>query len=542
MRKVWLAAAITVATLTASPAFAAYDERPVFASYFDPAAIPDPPRNASTRPSIEAYRLTLETYRMEEIEGYNLALQSYVASLVTVGALVIAAGLWWGMEQGVAVPKQTVADASAPAVPSAATGAPVAPVSATAQQPAAAAPTTAAPAEPGTLLISAAGFADANDPRYQSDKAKLAGDLRTDARGQLVEKALGLLVDRASLATNYDVLNAKLVSRSGDFIRTVVRESEPVIGKDGMATMTTEAIVNVKAVQKSLNEMTASERVEVIRANGDPRISIAITSRDADRPDAPAQRSPVAENLLAERIKSFGFRTWAEGGAEAGKAPDFSIAGEARVRRLSTRLEASGLTVTKYALSSWTIKAVDRATGEEIYHNTTLPKGAVSWASEEEALKAIGAKIADEFSRNFFLRHVSPSSRRVALVIEGLPEGGAADLVGREFVGLPVVIASRPRSGATPRTWDLELAGGGPAADLVAAGVLAPLNAKLGAPCFAAGASTGDEVRVRFDARCNDAAVLSRLETHPPAGLYGAPAVRQKAIIRNPETLKKLSA
>ena len=172
----------------------------------------------------------------------------------------------------------------------------------------------------------------------------------------------------------------------------------------------------------------------------------------------------------------------------------------------------------------------------------TLPKGDASWASEEEAYKAIGAKIADEFSRNFFLRHVSPSSRRVALVIEGLPEGGAADLVGREFVGLPVVIASRPRAGSAPRTWDLELAGGGPAADLVAAGVLAPLNAKLGAPCFAAGASTGDEVRVRFDARCNDAAVLSRLETHPPAGLYGAPAVRQKAIIRNPETLKKLSA
>ena len=110
--------------------------------------------------------------------------------------------------------------------------------------------------------------------------------------------------------------------------------------------------------------MCIRDSVEVIRANGDPRISIAITSRDADRPDAPAQRSPVAENLLAERIKSFGFRTWTEGGAEAGKAPDFSIAGEARVRRLSTRLEASGLTVTKYALSSWTIKAVDRATGE----------------------------------------------------------------------------------------------------------------------------------------------------------------------------------
>ena len=82
----------------------------------------------------------------------------------------------------------------------------------------------------------------------------------------------------------------------------------------------------------------------------------------------------------------------------------------------------------------------------------------------------------------------------------------------------------------------------GPAADLVAVGVLAPLNAKLGAPCFAPGASAGDEVCVRFDARCNDPAVLARLETNPPAGLYGAPAVRQKAIIRDPETLKKLSA
>ncbi len=454
-----------------------------------------------------------------------------IAIVVTVVALAIAAGLWWWMERGVGVPKKTVTDASsaaqAPAATASATPVPQ--------------PVPAAATQPGTMLIAAAGYADANDPRYRSDRAKLAGDLRADARGQVVEKALGLIVDRGSMAKNYDVIHARLISRSGEFIQAVVRESEPAIGKDGVATMTTEAVVNVKAVQKSLNEMTRAERVELIRANGDPRISIAIAARDADRPDAPAQRSPVAENLLAERIKSFGFRTWAEGGAE-GAAADFAVTGEVKVRRLSTRLEASGLTVTKYALSSWTIKAVDRATGEEIYHNTTLPKGAASWASEEEALKAIGAKIADEFTRDFFLRHVVASGRRVALVIEGLPEGPAADLVGREFVGLPAVLASRPRSGATPRAWDLELAGSGPAADLVAVGVLAPLNAKLGAPCFAPGASAGDEVRVRFDARCNDPAVLARLETNPPAGLYGAPAVRQKAIIRDPETLKKLSA
>jgi hypothetical protein len=44
-----------------------------------------------------------------------------------------------------------------------------------------------------------------------------------------------------------------------------------------------------------------------------------------------------------------------------------------------------------------------------------------------------------------------------------------------------------------------------------------------------------------FDKNCGDAAVLSRLETNPPAGLYGAPPARQKAVIRDPETLRRLA-
>jgi len=35
--------------------------------------------------------------------------------------------------------------------------------------------------------------------------------------------------------------------------------------------------------------------------------------------------------------------------------------------------------------------------------------------------------------------------------------------------------------------------------------------------------------------------VLNRLETNPPAGLYGAPPGRQKTVIRNPETLRKIT-
>lgn len=462
-----------------------------------------------------------------------------VLIVVGVAALAIAAGLWWWMQsvasqagRHVSSDAAQVASVSPPpvAAPAAVPSAAPAPVPAPGP-----APVAAAPAEPGTLLIAAAGYADASDPRYKSDPAKLAGDLRADARGQLVEKALALLVEPKSLAANYDALNAKLVAKSGDFIRTVVRESEPVVGASGVATMTTEAVVNVKAVQKSLNAMTRDERLDVIRANGDPKVSIAIAVRDAERPDLPPQRSPVAENLMAERIRSFGFRVVDPAAA------DVSIAGEAAVKRLSTRLEASGIVVTKYALSSWTLKALDRPTGEEIYHATALPKGAGSWPSEEEALKAIGTGVADAFSREFFLQHASATAKRVTLVIEGLPSADVAAKLAREFIGLPAVISSGARAGAPAGTFDLELSGSGAPADLVASGVLAPLNAKLGKACFSSGATAGSEVRVRFDAACHDAAVVGRLDTKPPAGLYGAPESRQRSVLRDPDALRKLS-
>jgi hypothetical protein len=35
--------------------------------------------------------------------------------------------------------------------------------------------------------------------------------------------------------------------------------------------------------------------------------------------------------------------------------------------------------------------------------------------------------------------------------------------------------------------------------------------------------------------------VLSRFDTNPPASLYGAPPGRQKTVIKNAETLRKLT-
>ena len=431
-------------------------------------------------------------------------------------------------------PQTVTTPAQAAAAPVQAAAAPTAPTTAAAARP-------PAKADPGTVVISAVGVADPSNPRYQSDKTLLQGDLRADSRGQVVEKALGLLVERKSLASNYDVVQSKLLSQSGSYINTVMQESEPRVGKDGLMSMTTQAVVNVRALQKSLNQMSRDERIELIRAKGDPRIALRIAVRDADRPDVPPFPSPVAENILKARIKSFGFRTWSADAPDASSdAADFTVEGEAKVKRLSMRLEASGLTVTKYALTSWTVKCIDRATGEEVYYNTTLPKGVGSFATEEDALRAIGTKVGEEFSRDFFLQHVTGSGQKVALVIAGVPDA-SEPLVVRELIGLPAVMSVRPAEPARGHAYDVQLAGSGPVSDIVAAEVLPPLNAKLGQPCFSVGPVGADQVTVNFDARCADAAVLSRLETNPPAGLYGAPPARLKTIVVNPDTRRKLT-
>ncbi|HEY2968548.1 MAG TPA: serine/threonine-protein kinase [Casimicrobiaceae bacterium] len=462
-----------------------------------------------------------------------------LAIAVAAVVIVVGAGAWF-VYQRQAVDTARSAQAPAPPAPIATGTSPPIPPSA----PPARAATAAPKPEPGTLMISAVGLIDPSDPRYQSDKTLLQSDLRADSKSQVVEKAVGLLLETNSLAKNYDLLKDRLLSKSGSFIKTVIRESEPRMGKDGLMSITTDAVVNVKALQKSLNQMSRDERVDLIRASGDPKVSVQVSVRDADQPDAPPQLSPVAENILKERIKSFGFRTWSEaraGANESGKAADFAVIGEAKIKKLSMRLQASGLMVTKYTLTSWTVKCIDRETGEEIYYNTALPKGVGSWASEEEALKAIGTNIADEFSRDFFLQHANVTGQPVTLSVEGMPDTASEDLLARELVGLPEVIAVTPRSPAKPRIYDLQLAGTGAPNELVANGVLKPLNAKLGQACFALGASSGEQVSVVFDKRCADAAVLNRLETNPPAGLYGAPPGRQKTVIKNPDTLRKLS-
>jgi len=209
------------------------------------------------------------------------------------------------------------------------------------------------------------------------------------------------------------------------------------------------------------------------------------------------------------------------------------------VRRLSTKLAASGLVITKYALASWTVKCTDRASGEEIYFNTKLPKDAGSYPSEDAALRAIGGSIADQFNRDFFVMHVPLRGRKVSLTVAGLADDATQMLFVRELNGLPAVIRASAGPPANPRTFDVEIAPG-KGDDAVVRDILRPLNAKLGNACFSAGASEGARVDVAFDPRCA-ADLRARLEANPPAGLYDAPPARRKAVISNPDTLRKLN-
>lgn len=376
------------------------------------------------------------------------------------------------------------------------------------------APAPAAPAaEPGTMVLSALGVVDTQ--AYKGDIAAAQAAARDDAKRQLVEKALALYVDNQSLDANRKVIEAKLLSNPGSFIKAVVQEGTPD-AKGPLVEMPTRAVVNMRDVQRSLNQLSREERIEFIRNQGDPRISIRIDIGNDGGGALARERSQLAENVVKDRIKSFGFRVWSSEGdnPNAGNAQqaDFAIKGDVKLKTMSMKLQASGLTITKSAITSWTLKAIDTATGEEVYLSTKMPTGQ-SWGNEDQALAEIGKLVGDEFSKNFFLSFYSYRPQKTTLVFTGLPEGGGP-LMLRELRSLRAVLDAQGGDGGR---FQLQLAPGS-APDIVQDAVLRPLNAKMGESCFALGGTNGGEVSVALSGNCASAQMKTKMESGAPAG------------------------
>jgi serine/threonine-protein kinase len=360
-----------------------------------------------------------------------------------------------------------------------------------------------------SALISAVGFAPTGGQAQDAATAEQA--VAADARRQIIAKAAALYVRPSSLNANSAIVRSKLLTRSDDFIKTVYQQPSAQKTQDGSTYGIMQATVSVRDVQKLLNQISREDRVEFIRNNGDPRISVTVRSSTAGADEgAEAHNSPVAENILKEHIRSFGFVIVDDG--QANPPADFHVESEVHFKRLSARLPASGLTIEKFALTSWTVRAVDVKSGEEIYHNTAVPQKQ-SWATEELALQEVGRMVGAEFSPNFFLQYFDFKPKKARVRFSGLaPAAGESVLaaINGNLTVLNASFASQDTGGDF--VIDAEISGSSaPLPVLVQQSLLEPLNKRLGKSCFSmlSGDPAG-ELHVTFDASCSS--LVGRLE------------------------------
>lgn len=320
------------------------------------------------------------------------------------------------------------------------------------------------------------------------------------------------------------------------------------------------------------------ERVSLLKDYGNPKISVAITIRDAKRGSGVApERSPIAENILKKRFSQFGYRVWSEeesqrlkveiaeramlsNQADATisvthlKTSDFSIRGEVKFKSLTARLKASGISITKYALTSWTIKCIDNNTAEEVYFNNKVPRNK-TWSDEDAAMSDIGRLIGEQFSKDFFEDHLMRTSRIYQLQVFGLPDYDTGTLFKKEMIGLrPVMnVDFRNFDASGLSLYEIDFAGTrGNFSDLVNDTVIRPLNLKFGEKVFKLVSAQGDVIRVNFSTESNMENLIVKFNNAPPASLTAASPARieeiaqtEKAMIQvaqiNPAAVKQLS-
>ena len=407
---------------------------------------------------------------------------------------------------------------------------------------------------PETIVVSAEGLADPGAEQYQRDKGLIIDDLRRDARRQAIEKAVGVYVESSTLVENYLLIEDKVLSRSKGLIKQILEQSSPRLGEDGLMHIRIKAEVFIGEVKDALESLSRQSRISLIRQHGNPTISVAIIVKDAKR-GSPAgkEKSTIAENILKDRFVDFGYRVWSEdytkilqrglkskrGGR---RIADFSVIGEVKFKTNSIKLKASGLTITRHVLTSWTVKCIDNHTGEEIYFNNKIPRHK-SWSDEDQALEDIGKLIGNEFTKDFFEKELMKPSRIYQLQLTGLPDYDTALLFQDEFIGLrPILNAELVNFEAGGLSFfEIECTGSSNNfAQLVNNAIIKPLNKKLAGPRLRLISHHGNVVTVAVDPGNEAGGLKEAIVSTPPASLAEAPPERIKQLIQSTDLLEKI--
>lgn len=418
-----------------------------------------------------------------------------------------------------------------------------------------AAPLLKAASASDTLVVTAEGLVDPNSELYKKDKGLMIDDLRKDARRQAIEKAVGVYVESSTLVENYLLIEDKVLSKSKGLIKQIIDQSSPELRDDGLMHMEITAEVFISDVKQALKELSKQSRKVLIKQYGNPKISVAIVVKDAKRgTDIPPENSPIAENILKERFSNFGYRVWSEdytnilrkdiGAKKRGRRnADFTVIGEVKFKQTSVTLKASGIQLTKHALTSWTVKCLNNHTGEEIYFNNKVPRKK-AWADEDQALADIGKLIGEEFSQDFFESELMKPAQLFEIQMMGLPDYDTALLFKNEFVGLRSILNTDLLNFESDGLTYFEVectASNANFAQILNNTILKPLNAKLNGPKLKLKSFHGNVVQVTLDPGDDPALLQESMLKTPPSSLATASPERILKLTKDRQILAQVA-
>ena len=456
----------------------------------------------------------------------NAGLYAVAAAIVVAAAAGIA--LFMGSKKEAAPP--VVSASPVPATPTApvavvtppanATATPAAPVAAPPAAPESATVLPPAPTEPGVLIFSALGLVNPQDPAFGGDAAKASAALRDDARRQLIDKVIALMVQPDAANQHAAALDAKLLVRAGEFVKATIAEEAPVTGTDGLMSLGLRAHVKVREVQKALNALSQSDKVDLARVGGDP--SVAVKFAVLGSAGTPVARGAVAESAIKDKIKALGFRLAAEGAPVPGARPaDIVISGEAKLRSSSTKLEASGLVINKVNLTGWSLKGHVTQSADDFYSDDQTPR-APTWTNEDAAVSAIGKLAADNLTKEMIAQNHRPRVRRLQVVVGGAADPKVTGALLRELRGARGVVDA---VWLADKGYFVIALPEGDGVDMVQERLVKPLNAKLGQACLTPAGATATQVNLTWSGDCRSDMV--KLGAFAPAG---ASATRLKSL------------